>query len=94
MVILVLAFIVLGPQRMIDAARLIGKATSELRRMSQGLTDVLEEPMEEPRVERPGGDADAGQSGDRGGTDAADSPVGFRSPRRGDTNDDGERSRP
>ena len=55
MIILVVAFIVLGPQRMIDAAKLLGKATREVRRMSQGLTEVLDETMEEPRVHRPGG---------------------------------------
>ena len=55
MIILVVAFIVLGPQRMLDAAKLLGKATREVRRMSQGLTEVLDETMEEPRVHRPGG---------------------------------------
>ena len=57
MIILVVAFIVLGPQRMMDAARLLGKATREVRRMSQGLTDAIDETMEEPRVHRPGGHA-------------------------------------
>ena len=57
MIILVVAFIVLGPQRMLDAAKLLGKATREVRRMSQGLTDALDETMEEPRVHRPGGHA-------------------------------------
>ena len=33
-VITLVAFIVMGPQRMIEAAKLIGKATGELRRMS------------------------------------------------------------
>ena len=55
MIILVVAFIVLGPQRMMDAARLLGKATREVRRMSQGLTDAIDETVEEPRVHRPGG---------------------------------------
>ena len=55
MIILVVAFIVLGPQRMLDAAKLLGKATREVRRMSQGITEVLDETMEEPRVHRPGG---------------------------------------
>ena len=46
-VITLVAFIVMGPQRMIEAAKLIGKATGELRRMSHGLTNVLEEPLED-----------------------------------------------
>ena len=72
MIILLVAFIVLGPQRMLDAAKLLGKATREVRRMSQGLTEVLDETMEEPRVHRPGGHT--GRD-DKGGTKAAaDSP--------------------
>ncbi len=65
MIILVVAFIVLGPQRMMDAAKLLGKATREVRRMSQGLTEVLDESMEEPRVHRPGSHT-AREKGDAG----------------------------
>ena len=64
MIILVVAFIVLGPQRMLDAAKLLGKATREVRRMSQGLTDVLDETMEEPRVHKPGGHPGRSTEGD------------------------------
>ena len=46
-VITLVAFIVMGPQRMIEAAKLIGKTTGELRRLSHGLTNVLEEPLED-----------------------------------------------
>ena len=46
-VITLVAFIVMGPQRMIEAAKLIGKATGELRRMSHEFTNVLEEPLED-----------------------------------------------
>ena len=69
MIILLVAFIVLGPQRMLDAAKLLGKATREVRRMSQSLTDVLDETMEEPRVHRPGGHTGRDKEG---GTEAAD----------------------
>ena len=88
MIILVVAFIVLGPQRMIDAAKLLGKATREVRRMSQGLTEALDETMEEPRVHRPGGHTTRDDKGP--GPDGAEpSPPGVprgsgSSPDRGD----------
>ncbi len=65
MIILLVAFIVLGPQRMLDAAKLLGKATREVRRMSQGLTEVLDETMQEPRVHRPGGHPGSDEEGGR-----------------------------
>ena len=65
MIILLVAFIVLGPQRMLDAAKLLGKATREVRRMSQGLTEVLDETMQEPRVHRPGGHPESDEEGGR-----------------------------
>ena len=37
LVVLVVGFIVLGPQRMVEAARLLGKASRELRRMAEEL---------------------------------------------------------
>ena len=70
MIILVVAFMVLGPQRMMDAARLLGKATREVRRMSQGLTEALDETMEEPRVHRPGGHTPRDEKGGTGADDA------------------------
>jgi Sec-independent protein translocase protein TatA len=70
MIILVVAFIVLGPQRMMDAAKLLGKATREVRRMSQGLTEALDETMEEPRVHRPGGHTSRDEKGGTGTGDA------------------------
>ena len=74
MIILVVAFIVLGPQRMMDAAKLLGKATREVRRMSQGLTDVLDETMEEPRVHRPGGHPGRDREGGARADDVPSSP--------------------
>ena len=37
LVVLLLAFILLGPNRMVDTARLLGKATREIRRLSEEL---------------------------------------------------------
>ena len=40
LIILLVAFIFLGPERMVDAARLLGKAAREARRMSASLADI------------------------------------------------------
>lgn len=57
LVILLAAFIFLGPQRMADVARVMGKATRELRRMTDELPSLImeEEPVEKPIVHRGGG---------------------------------------
>ena len=46
LIILLIAFIFLGPERMVDAGRWIGKAAAQLRRLSAGLPDMVigEEP--------------------------------------------------
>jgi sec-independent protein translocase protein TatB len=41
LVILIVALIVLGPERMPEIARALGKALAELRRATSGLTDEL-----------------------------------------------------
>lgn len=46
LVIMLVAFIVLGPQRMVDAARMLGKAVREMRRMTEGLQDMVIEDEE------------------------------------------------
>ena len=43
LVIALIALIVLGPQRLPDAARQVGKAMGELRRLSTGFQDELKE---------------------------------------------------
>ena len=52
-ILLLLALVVLGPEKLPDAIRRFGKVYGELRRMSQGfqdeLRDVLDEPMRELR---------------------------------------------
>ena len=40
LVVLVIAFIVLGPDKMVTAARMLGRATGELRRMAEGLPQL------------------------------------------------------
>ena len=41
LMIALVAFILLGPQKMIDAARLLGKATKEVRRMTDELPKIV-----------------------------------------------------
>ena len=54
LVILLVAFIFLGPQKMVDAARMVGKASRELRKMGESLPElVLDEEQERPES-RPG----------------------------------------
>jgi sec-independent protein translocase protein TatB len=52
-IILLVALIVLGPDKLPDAIRKVGRVYSELRRMSQGfqseIRDALDEPMREVR---------------------------------------------
>ena len=47
LVILLVALIVLGPQRLPDAARQVGKAMSELRRVSTGFQNELRSAVDE-----------------------------------------------
>ena len=53
LVVLLLAFILLGPSRMVDAARLVGKASREIRRMSEELPRLTLDEAEGPAEERP-----------------------------------------
>lgn len=48
LVILLVALIVLGPNKLPDAARQVGKFVGELRRMSTGFQDELRDAMQEP----------------------------------------------
>lgn len=48
LVILLVALIVLGPNKLPDAARQVGKFVGELRRMSSGFQDELRDAMQEP----------------------------------------------
>ena len=48
LVILVVALVVLGPQKLPEAARQVGKAMSEFRRMSTGFQSELRDALNEP----------------------------------------------
>ena len=40
LLILLVAFIILGPERMVDAAKILGKASREIRKLSVGLREI------------------------------------------------------
>ena len=63
LVVLLLAFILLGPSRMVDAARLLGKASREIRRMSEELPRLTLDEAEGPAEERPSPNIMAGAAG-------------------------------
>lgn len=52
LVILVVALIVLGPKKLPEAGRQVGKAIAEVRKWSQGFQDEIKNVME-PEVKRP-----------------------------------------
>ena len=84
LVIALVAFILLGPQKMIDAARLMGKATKEVRRMTDELPKiVLDEEQGQPsRTSSPQDDLKTREEAKEPEGDAvADGPVAFRSTR-------------
>jgi len=76
--VLLVAFIFLGPQRMVDAARLLGKASRELRRLTDELPDlVLDE--ERPIIHRGSGPKPSvgGTTTDTEPEEEEDGPVAF-----------------
>ena len=92
LVILLVAFIVLGPERAIDAGRMLGKATREIRRFTESLPDLTLSDNEDPRPDgqTTTGDADSksgafeqssaseGSEGAATGSNGAEGPVSFR----------------
>jgi Tat protein translocase TatB subunit len=51
MVILLVALLVLGPDKLPDTARKIGNVVGELRRMSQGFQDEVRKAMDDAKTE-------------------------------------------
>jgi len=52
LVILLVALMVLGPNKLPDAARQIGKAVTQLRRMSSGFQQEMRDAMVDPEIEQ------------------------------------------
>ena len=53
LVVLLLAFLLLGPERMINAAKTLGKYAGEMRRMASEIPDITLEESDPPGGERP-----------------------------------------
>ena len=95
LVILLVAFILLGPERMIDAGKLMGRATREVRRMTEGLNELtLDDPAEsqegtsvkpqvDPLTDADGADESATKAGDH-------APVTFESSASSKAGDQGD----
>src|SRR5688500_7898388 len=72
--ILALALIVLGPQRLPEAVRTVGRVVGELRRISSGFQEELRNALDDSEVER---DLDRLRSTDgRDGGDQQELPLG------------------
>lgn len=77
-IVLLVAFIFLGPERMADAARTLGKWTGELRRMGAGVRAEMDDLIAEDAPRQPNrrpapADANAAET-----APAEDGPVAFR----------------
>lgn len=96
-IVLLVAFIFLGPERMVDAARMLGKATRELTRMAAELPR-LDLDQEDVMPWGPGsarGTSAAARPGDEATESEAtepdeEEPVTFRRSAPDATDDDGE----
>ena len=77
LIVLLVAFIFLGPQRMVDAARLIGKASREIRRMSDELPSLIEDGARSGSSKSAGPKA-SGEDADGGTEQDEGAPVAFR----------------
>ncbi len=79
LVVFFIAFIVLGPDRMVEMSRKAGRLVGDLRRMNSGLRETLtideSEQESESRTERAGDDERQGEDADNQLNEA---PVDFR----------------
>ena len=91
LVVLLVAFIFLGPERMVSAARVLGKVVAEARRMTAELPELMAIEDEDGRAPQAGAtfrgphrgstttDAEEEEPDEAGGTtDDHDGPVAFR----------------
>ena len=76
--ILLIAFIFLGPSRMAEAARFLGKIVGDLRRMSAELPTMVLEEEDAPIVRRGGARTAATKTDEAGTEEEADGPVAFQ----------------
>jgi Tat protein translocase TatB subunit len=68
LVVLVVALLVLGPNKLPDAARQVGKAIGEMRKLSTGFQSEMRDAMKEPVEGKPGKGANKSTPAKSGGT--------------------------
>lgn len=84
LVVLVVALLVLGPNKLPDAARQVGKAIGEMRKLSTGFQAEMRDAMKEPVDGKPGPGSNKTTPASSGGTlaspraPAGDVPTGDR----------------
>ena len=82
LVIAVLAFIVLGPERMVDAGRMLGKAAREVKRIADEMPKLSLDDIDEAATGRAGrGSEDQSAKATDGAETEREGPVSFRSNR-------------
>ena len=77
-IVLLVAFIFLGPERMADAARTLGKWTGELRRMGAGVRAEMDDLIAEDAPRQPDRRPAPADAHDAETAPAEDGPVAFR----------------
>lgn len=68
LVVLVVALLVLGPNKLPDAARQVGKAIGEMRKLSTGFQAEMRDAMKEPVDGKPGPGSNKATPASSGGT--------------------------
>lgn len=80
LVIAVLAFIVLGPERMVDAGRMLGRAAREVKRLADDMPKLSLDDLEDATTEGEGRRADGRTAKTADGEESErEGPVSFRS---------------
>jgi Sec-independent protein translocase protein TatA len=82
LVVVVIALLVLGPERMLSHARTFGKVSRDLRNRNAGLRRTIQEMLDEPFESLTGGDDGPSMSRDVGAHPEAQSFPGSKQPRR------------
>ena len=77
-IVLLVAFIFLGPERMADAARTLGKWTGEMRRMGAGVRAEMDDLIAEDAPRQPDRRPAPADAHDAETAPAEDGPVAFR----------------
>ena len=81
LVIAVLAFVVLGPERMVDAGRMLGRAAREVKRLTDEMPKLSLDDLEEAATRSGGRETEDRPAKPDGAETEREGPVSFRSSR-------------